>query len=196
MPDYKHIQLGDQQALKDKTIACEPNTLRQLGLAVQNDHRLKMLPFGAIKNIRKLRINRKKIKSNRHKRITFKQHRINPKNIVRIQRHGVKPLANFTITTCNTQSLKLKELQVSELISDYSLDALIITEMWLRTKDKQWKDTTSLNRNGLKLHTSDRTKSRGGGLVLITKNHYQVKCVANHNSNLKTFECTTWENHS
>ena len=67
-----------------------------------------------------------------------------------------------------------------------------MTETWFKAKDNGWKKTAILNRDQLKLFTSDRPKGRVGGITLITKNHYQVKCIANHNSNLKTFECTTW----
>ena len=112
-----------------------------------------------------------------------------------IQLEGTKPQTNFTIATCNIQSLWNKELQVSELISDYSLDALVVMETWLKAKDNNWKNTTSLKGDQLKLFTSDRPKNRGGGIALITKNHYQVKCIANHNNNLKTFECTMWEDY-
>ena len=95
--------------------------------------------------------------------------------------------------TCNIQSICNKELQVSELIQDYSLDALIIMETWLKTKDRDWKDTTELNKYNLQLLTSDRLNGKGSGLALITKRHYITKCIANHNNSLKTFECTTWQ---
>ena len=55
------------------------------------------------------------------------------------------------------------------------------------------KNTTSLNRNNLKLSTADQAMGRGGGIALITKNHYQVNLVARHNSRLNSFECTTWK---
>ena len=51
MPEYKHIQHGDQEALKGKTIAYEPSTLKQLNAVVQHDQRLRTLPFGAIRKI-------------------------------------------------------------------------------------------------------------------------------------------------
>ena len=45
--------------------------------------------------------------------------------------------------------MKNKELQVVELLENYSLDALIITETWLTCSeiDRQWLHTTPLNRN-------------------------------------------------
>ena len=67
MPEYKQLYNGGQDwaALKDKTIVYEPRELRQLNTLgwAQHDHRLKVLPFGAIRKIRELRINHKKIKS-------------------------------------------------------------------------------------------------------------------------------------
>ena len=78
MQEYKQLCKGghDWAALKDKTIVYEPSELRQLntlGLG-QHDHRLKVLPFGAIRKIRQLRINCKKIKSSIQNRI--KQHKM------------------------------------------------------------------------------------------------------------------------
>ena len=57
----------------------------------------------------------------------------------------------------------------------------MIIETWLKAKDDHWKNTTSLNRNNLKLYTADQTKGQGGGIALITRNHYQVNLVAKHN---------------
>ena len=85
MLDYKHNQHGDQDTLKGKTIVYKPAALKQLGVVAQHDHRLRTLPFGAIKIIRKLRLNCKKIKSKRHKRTRIQQHGINVKDIVWIQ---------------------------------------------------------------------------------------------------------------
>ena len=62
MLDYQHEQHGDRDALKGKTVMYEPNVLRGLDTKHQHDHRLKVLPFGAIKRIRELRLNCKKCK--------------------------------------------------------------------------------------------------------------------------------------
>ena len=61
MPDFQH---GDQDALTPKTIAYEPSVLKNLNTANQHDNRLKILLFGAIKTIRKLRINHKRKSKN------------------------------------------------------------------------------------------------------------------------------------
>ena len=46
----------------------------------------------------------------------------------------------ITFATCNIQSLRYKELQVSQLIADYSLDFLVLTETWLNNNHNQWKE--------------------------------------------------------
>ena len=198
MPEFQHgdmdSQYGDQDALMPKTIAYEPSVLKNLNTANQHDYRLKILPFGAIKTIRKLRINcKRKSKHKKRTGIRMKQHGINHKNLTKVKKEGIKTPSNFTIATCNVQSLCNKKLQESELIHDYSIDAIVITETWLKNKDKNWKDVTELNKHNLQLLTPDRQSGRGGGIVLITKSNYETKCLANHNKNLKMFECTTWQ---
>ena len=87
--------------------------------------------------------------------------------------------------------MRYKELQVSQLISDYSLDFLVLTETWLNSNHDQWKDTTMLNNNQLRLHTADQKEGRGGGLALIHKAHYPVQFIKS--SNKPSFEHVTWE---
>ena len=50
-----------------------------------HDYRLKTLSFGAVKRIRKLRLNHKKIKGTKQFRNVIKQHGINVKNITNIK---------------------------------------------------------------------------------------------------------------
>ena len=43
---------------------------------------------------------------------------------------------NVIIATVNIQSLKAKELQVSELFDDHGLDILVLTETWLSIRNQ------------------------------------------------------------
>ena len=88
------------------------------------------------------------------------QNGCNPNNIITIKKQGHKPENNTIFGTCNIQSVRLKELQVSDLVNDYSLDFLLLTETWLNDKHTQWKDCTTLNKDGLSLSTSDRVGER------------------------------------
>ena len=68
---------------------------------------------------------------------------------------------------------KVQESQVSQLIPDYSLDIIVPTETWLNSNYDLWKDTCTLNKAQLRLHTVDRKEGWGGSLALI--NRYQYK---------------------
>ena len=121
----------------------------------------------------------------------IKQYGTNCSNLINIKKQGHKADKNIIFGTCNVQSVGLKELQVSELISDYSLDFLLLTETWLNDKHSQWKDCTILNRDGLSLSTSDRVGRKGGGLALIHKSTYKTKLI--NKGNKQSLEYASWE---
>ena len=54
-------------SLNNKHIVYTANALKQISKSLQHDHRLKILPFGTIDNIRKFKLNHKPIKNNRSK---------------------------------------------------------------------------------------------------------------------------------
>ena len=192
MPDYQHGGVRtDPHALIPKTYSAE--VLRTIRATSLHDHRLKILPFGAIKRIKELKLNNKKRKRRNRRRIRqpFKQYGCNYNNIISIKRTDHKPESNIIFGTCNVQSLKPKELQVSDLINDYSLDFLLLTETWLNDKHKQWKDCTVLDKDGLSLSTADRVGRKGGGLALIHKTAYNTKLL--DRGIRPTFEHATWE---
>ena len=137
------------------------NALRTIGDQVQHEHRLRILPFGVISRVRLLKLNHKPQTNKRSNRATIKQKGTVQSNLINIKNLSIRKWGHITIGTCNVQSLQNKELQVSEIISDYSLDLLVLTETWLTSNHWFWKDTTTLNRDNLKLHTLDRTKAEG-----------------------------------
>ena len=54
---------------------------------------------------------------------------------------GYRSDSRIIFATSNVQSIRYKELQVSQLISDYSLDFIVLTETWLNSNHDLWKDT-------------------------------------------------------
>ena len=154
-----------------------PLTLKSIQTKVQHDQRLRLLPFECIKKVKELRVNRKRQRRKRNTRISFTQTGCNNNNVISIKKQGHKPDNNIIFATCNIQSVGLKKLQVSELLGDYSLDFLLLTETWLNDKHSRWKDCTVLNRDGLSLSMSDRTSRKGGGLALIYRSKYKTKLI-------------------
>ena len=110
----------------------------------------------------------------------------NNRNIVKINKVRYRSDSRIIFTTSNVQSIRLKELQVSELISDYSLDFLVLTETWLNSNHDLWKDTCTLNKAQLRLHTADWKEDGGGGLALINRSQYSCRTI--HSGSKLSFE--------
>ena len=183
-PRNSHITLNNM-----KTIQYDPNELRRIGHHVHHNNRYKILPFNAIEMITNLKLNNKRKSRNSHQQIPFIQNGVNKLNLITIKK--IHDYDTTTIlATCNLQSLRGKELQISELINEYAIDILILTETWLTNKDKDWCNTTKLNRNHLQLHTVNRQTGRGRGLALICKSHLKVKVIKNGSTS--SFEYATW----
>ena len=120
----------------------------------------------------------------------------NPANIRFImQKENItkyQPEKQFTLSLLNSQSLKPKEIMVHHHLELEKVDALVITETWLSDKDadKVWISSSDLNKNGLKLLTSNRKSKRGEGLALVRKTKYKPKQVSE--KELNTFQVAEW----
>ena len=174
----RHRQTPPHLPLNNKlTIQYDSDTLRKIGNASYHDKYCKILPFGCIQVIRTLRLNAKPI-SQCHKRKPRKagQNGVNRVNLIMAKRYNHHD-PNIIIATVNAQSIRTKELQISELLRDHSIDALVMTETWLNNKDNSWCETTEINRNGYNLHYRNRIKGKGGGLALICKSAIKVSMV-------------------
>ena len=86
----------------------------------------------------------------------------NPANIRFIMQKGnitkYQPEKQFTLLLLNSQSLKPREIMVHHHLELEKVDALVIIETWLSDKDadKVWIRSSDLNKNGLKLLTTNR----------------------------------------
>ena len=62
----------------------------------------------------------------------------NMEHLIRTKKTSTHGTTNLIVGTCNTQSLRNKDLQVTDLLNDYSMDILALTETWLT--DNQFRD--------------------------------------------------------
>ena len=92
--------------------------------ATKHDQRYKIVLFRAIRAIRSLKLNRKKVKN---KQCNIMQTGVNLCNLIQITRLQAPQDCRIKIATVNTQSIRHKDLQVSELISNHNLDFVVIT---------------------------------------------------------------------
>ena len=178
-------------SLNNKLIVYEPATLKEMRSHLQHDQRLRQLSFGTLDKIRRLGLNNKPTKDRLHLREHLHQYGANLTNLINIKKSGYKMDSKITFATCNIQSLRYKELQVSQLFTDYALDFIVITETWLNSNHENWKNTTILNWDNLKLSTVDHGTGKGGGLALIHKAQYPVKLISSGHKT--SFESAMWE---
>ena len=163
----------------------EPIELRNIltNYQLNKDFRFKKLSIDAIKEIRRLKLNckRRRHRYTAQKRQAQHDHGKGPRleNLTKIKRKGYKENTNIILGTINVQSIRNKDLQVSELLENYDLDILVLTETWLTNSDtdKQWLENTQLNRHPYNLLQKNRPNGKGGGLALITKNCYPAKTI-------------------
>ena len=125
--------------LNNKHIMYQLDALKAMCDRLQHDQWLRLLPFGTLDKIRSYKLNNKPSKDKLHLRHQIHQYKANTSNLIRIKNSGYKLDSCIIFTTCNIQSVCYKELQVSQLISDYSLDFIVLTETWLNSKHNHWK---------------------------------------------------------
>ena len=135
---------------------------------MQHDQRLRILPFGTISAVKELKLNHKPIKKKECQQRTPLPSQFGPNksNLIIVKKNRFKQDNNIIFGTCNIQSVHHKELEVSQLLHDYSMDFIVLTETLLNSNHSQWKNTTILNRDGWTLLTGDRPSRKGGGLAL------------------------------
>ena len=131
---HSHARQSHLPLNKKLTIQYDPTALKEMELAVQHDQRLHILPFGAIRIIRSLGLNVKPRSRCKDNRSGFIQYGVNRSKLVMIKRER-RHDPNIILSMVNVQSLKTKELQISELFEDHALDILIMMETWLTNKE-------------------------------------------------------------
>ena len=123
-------------SLKDKNnYTYDPGELKQLALNINHDERYKVMPFGAVRRIRELglnkRLNRKKIKA-RNKWI---QSGVNFDNLIAVEvrnTDGRIHETQLTIATLNMRSIKNSSQLVLRELMHLGVNLIIITETWLK----------------------------------------------------------------
>ena len=157
------------------------NELMVINRETRYNQMYRILPFGVISEIKSLKLNCKKIKNNKQRNIMQKG--INPNNLTHIQITKTLEPHNgkLKIATVNTQSIRNRDLQVMELISNHRLDLMVATETWLTDSqnDNIWLEGTCLNKDQLKMPVNNGVRCRGGDIALIYRKEYSVKTIKN-----------------
>ena len=170
------------------------NQLLEIKHVVDHQRRFRVLEPKACVNIRKFRINRKKMRrGKRHKNQAIPRS-VKFSNLITVKLNMEtrikRPQRNIRITTLNAQLVKNKDQLIADYILNTKANYMVITETWLKDTDDTWTEGSDLNQNGLEIWKQNRTGGIGGGLALVTHPHTRVKEVTYHTSN--SFEHGIW----
>ena len=102
---------------------------------------------GAIAQIRRLKLNRRKISMSLRFDITVRG--VNPNNLKQIriiESNGLEMVNNIRLTTLNARSVTNKDLIISEELNDHKIETTVITETWLKDtpEDEAWTNQLEL----------------------------------------------------
>ena len=137
------------------------------------------LPAGTISTIRRLKLNRKKIRKAKHWK-QFKQTGVNFHNLHQVQavnQNEDEIVSAVRIAHVNARSIKNKDDLIAEYIDSAQKDCTIITETCLQDNeiDQGWVLTTTLINSNYKISTENHKTGKGGGIALVTSGKYYVK---------------------
>ena len=129
--------------------------------------------------IRKLRNNRKPIRSIQKTSKLYNQKGINRHNLQDIFISGdiiIKPSIQCKISTINAWSIKSKDTFLAQEIKTNNLDLSLIMERWQNDtpEDTAWLHQSDLIQSGYTISTHNRP-SRGGRIALLYKDDMKVK---------------------
>ena len=62
-----------------------------------------------------------------------------------------------------------------DYIVDNEIDLVMVTETWLSDSDNIWMEVSDLNKYGYAAKVKNRQNRRGGGVMIIHRDIYQVK---------------------
>ncbi|KAK6184551.1 hypothetical protein SNE40_007001 [Patella caerulea] len=182
--------------------------LLNIGDQVRNNGALQRIDHVTCLYIRRLRLTRRRVvrkrgkkggklmKEKKTEKKMSKLRGINVNNNIQIECDkksvSISALKNgVQLALLNCQSIKNKDAYVKDLMDNYELDALLLTETWLQGDDVTWCLQTQLNQDGTKLDHCDRKDRPGGGISLVYRDNSKVKLIKH--DILRTFEYAIWK---
>ena len=172
--NHQDPQMGKWAYLSQELKALD-NTKQSIG----DKPKPRLVPYKAIATIRMLRINRKTIRTRHNRLQQLRQKGINRSNLQNIQISEVtipKPNMQCKIAMVNAQSIRNKDVLLTQEIATNNIDITLITETWLNDtpQDTAWLHQSDLLQAGYAISTHN-SPTRGGGLALLYKQDMKIK---------------------
>ena len=160
----------DNSTVKDH-LRYTSDQLRSIGGMIKDQHRRNIPNFETIRNVKKLKINKRRIRlSKQQKRAKLG---INLGNLSSLPRDPECPdlsTRNIKIGTVNVRSLRGKSQLLYETIIKEQMDAMIVTESWLKNREEDliWLKSQEFSKDRwLSENIPRKGPKKGGGITLI-----------------------------
>ena len=196
MPVNTMISVSKAHCRIRKQWKYDPSELRGICATFEHDKSWKSLPFGTIRRIRELRLNRKPKRKHRCRVIPPEKRKVSKRNLIPVQlsdNYGNYVSVNFTFKLINATSLRNKCEQMVYYLKEQRSDFAVITETWLDDSDlsMEWVKTCDLNMDPYRIKVQNWSGRKGGGIALVHKLYLSVK--ENIRGTKKTFEFASWK---
>ena len=99
---------------------------------------------------------------------------------------------NIQLALLNAKPIKNKDIDIKEYLSEEKVDIAVIIETWIQETDADniLGMGCELNKDNLRLSTSNRATRKGGGLAIVYKHDRLVK--KESDGNLNTLQFAKW----
>ena len=157
------------------------------------------LPFGTVRSVRELKLNRRKRGSRGgiHKPIVLKKHtgvvKKNLRTLPFVSNKASRHNGKLQFLLLNTQSIKNKDDTLSEYMRSEAIDIAMVTETRLTNSDRDmvWLESNELVKDGYQISIRNREGKRGGGLAIIYTENIMVTEITQKKQ--RSFEVTHWK---
>ena len=178
LPEVQQIIVHHDTSNHGTRTCYSADQLRSIGKAYLSSKHRRPPDFKALRVIKDLKINARRIRLCKWKKLLLRSCNLN--NLATFPRDAESPTLttkNILMATVNVRSVRTSMNQLLEVLHRENLDIVVVTETWLKNNAEcnSWLDAQGLHDLGYKHDNIPRKgKKRGGGLLLIYKSSFKL----------------------
>ena len=175
--DHHERQVSEINQLK-RIMYTRDDLLKLRSVALNNKNMRTIPNYQALRNIKQLRINKRRIRLQNWRKLELRK--VNMNNLANLPLdpdHQILNNKNIIFGTVNARSVKQNFPIILDLLVRENLDFLVITESWLKdsAETRSWLNAQALHDLNYKHDNVPRPgRKRGGGLLLLYKKTFSL----------------------
>ena len=182
-----------------KQITYSGAMLQDIRNKVNDNKYLQTLLLGAIHTIRRLRINKRRIRTSHRAMPTDCMSNVSNQQYVKTtDNHNKEEGNNMRIAKPNARSVKNKDHLIVQQLHETDVDLAVITETWLKDTDtdKAWLNQSELRQSNYDILLQNRLGPKKGGSIALTYKHqYSNDITLLENTTTSTMEYLSLHTH-